>query len=189
MLEKIISLDKELLVFLNNLGATQYDGFWLLITKQTNWILFFLLLLYFIGKKFGAKQTLILLLFVALLVTISDQTTNLFKYGFQRLRPCSDPSINTMIRVVKSSATFSFFSGHAASSMAVSMFIFLNISKFYKYTFLLFIWPLFFAYSRIYLGLHFPIDIITGYIFGASLGFLMYKLYQSLRVKYFSTII
>ena len=73
------------------------------ITKQSNWTPFFLVLLYFIYKKIGVKQTLYLLLFVMVLITISDQFTNLVKDTFQRLRPCSDPKINGLIRVVKSS--------------------------------------------------------------------------------------
>ena len=78
MVEKLLSLDTKLFVFLNGLGSETYDGLWLFITKQSNWIPLFLLLLYVIYKKLGAKQTLYLLLFVAVLVTFTDQTTNLF---------------------------------------------------------------------------------------------------------------
>ncbi len=122
MLEKLLSLDTQLFIYLNGLGSETYDPLWLMITKQLNWLPFFLLLAYLIFKKLGAKQTLILLLFVAVLITITDQTTNLFKNGFQRLRPCNDPDINTFIRVVKKSNSFSFFSGHAANTMAVATF-------------------------------------------------------------------
>jgi undecaprenyl-diphosphatase len=167
------------------LGSETYDGLWLFITKQINWIPFFILLLYLIFKKTGTKQTLFLLLFVAFLVAFTDQTTNLFKNGFQRLRPCSDPEINTIIRVVKSSSTFSFFSGHAANTMAVTTFLFLILKRHFKYFGLLFLWPLIFAYSRIYLGLHYPIDIICGYLCGLTLGFLMFKIYQTAQQKYF----
>ena len=66
MLEKLLSLDTQLFVFLNGLGSTTYDGLWLFITKQSNWIPLFLLLLYVIYKKLGAKQTLYLLLFIVL---------------------------------------------------------------------------------------------------------------------------
>ena len=133
MLEKILTLDKELFFYLNSLGSPIFDGIWLQITKQTNWIPLFLVLLYFIYRKLGIKQTLYLLLFVIVLVTISDQFTNLVKNTFQRLRPCSDPKINTLIRVVKSSETFSFFSGHAANTMAVATFLFLLFKSKFKY--------------------------------------------------------
>lgn len=177
MFEKLIQLDKQLLIFLNGLGSPDFDGLWLIITKQIYWIPLFLFLLYLVYKKIGAKQTLILLLFVAVLVAFTDQVTNLFKNHFQRLRPCNNTSVNKIIRVVKESNSFSFFSGHAANSMAVATFLFFNFSKQYNYFWLIFLWPLIFAYSRIYLGLHFPTDILTGYFFGITFGFLMYKIY------------
>ena len=185
MLEKILSLDTELFIYLNGLGSETYDGLWLFITKQINWIPLFLLLAYLIFKKLGTKQTLYLLLFVAILITITDQTTNLFKYGFQRLRPCNNPEINTFIRVVKKSNSFSFFSGHAANSMAVATFLFFNFKHKIKYFGFLFLWPLIFAYSRIYLGLHYPSDILTGYLCGFILGFVMFKIYKVAQQKYF----
>ncbi len=178
MLEKILLLDKELLIYLNGLGSETFDGLWLFITKQTNWIPFFIFLLYLVYKKLGVKQSLIVLIFVAVLVAATDQITNLFKYEFQRLRPCSDPAINTIIRVVKSSETFSFFSGHAANTMAVAAFLFLLLKKQYRYFWLIFLWPLIFAYSRIYLGLHYPIDIMCGYLCGWITGYLMHKAFQ-----------
>lgn len=185
MVDKILSYDTQLFVFLNGLGSETYDGLWLLITKQTNWIPLFLVLLYLILRKIGIKQTLYLLLFVAVLITFTDQFTNLFKNGFQRLRPCNNPEINDVIRIVKSSKSFSFFSGHAANSMAVTTFLFLILKRYYKYSYLLFLWPLVFAYSRIYLGLHYPLDIFSGYVFGLLSGFMMYTIYQRVQKKYF----
>jgi undecaprenyl-diphosphatase len=186
MLEKILSIDTELFVFLNGLGSEKYDGFWLLITKQTSWIPFFLFLLYLIYTKLGAKQSLYLLLFVAILIVLTDQTANLFKNGFQRLRPCNNPEINSFIRIVQSRNSFSFFSGHASSSMGVATFIYLIFKKDFKHFWLLFFWPFIFAYSRIYLGLHYPLDILSGFLCGGILGFLMFKLYQKVQKRNFS---
>jgi undecaprenyl-diphosphatase len=185
MIEKILSFDTDLLVYLNSLGSPAFDGLWLLITEQLNWLPLFLLLLYLIFKKLGTKQTLYLILFVALLIAFTDQVTNLFKNGFQRLRPCSNPEINTIIRVVKKSNSFSFFSGHAANSMAVATFLYLSLRQYYNYLFVLFLWPLIFAYSRIYLGLHYPLDIFCGYLFGIFSGFMLFKLYKTTQKKYF----
>lgn len=185
MLDKILSLDQKLFIYLNSLGSETYDGFWLIITKQTSWIPFFLVLLYFIYKKLGTKKTLHLLFFVSVLLLFTDQITNLFKNGFQRLRPCNNPEINSFIRIVQFRKSFSFFSGHAANTMAVATFLYFIFKKNFNYFWLLFLWPLIFAYSRIYLGLHYPIDIICGYLFGAILGFLMFKLYQKSQKKNF----
>ncbi len=184
MLEKIIDLDKSLFVFLNNLGSEPFDPIWLLITKQFNWIPFFLLLAYILYKKVTPKQFLITLVFIALMITFSDQFTNLVKNSVERLRPCNDLEIKDKIRIVKESKTFSYFSGHAANSTAAMMFIFLILRKYYKYTFLLFLYPLIFAYSRIYLGLHFPLDILSGYVFGSLVGILFYKLFNLFIIRY-----
>lgn len=186
MLEKILSLDTQLFIYLNSLGSETFDGLWLLITKQINWIPLFVLLLYLIYKKLGTKQTLYLMLFVAILLVFTDQITNLFKNGIQRLRPCNNPEINSFIRIVQSRKSFSFFSGHAANTMAVATFLYQIFKRDFKYFWLLFLWPLIFAYSRIYLGLHYPLDIISGYLCGAILGFLMFKLYQIAKKRNFS---
>ncbi|MEN9981757.1 MAG: hypothetical protein RL542_1544 [Bacteroidota bacterium] len=183
MLDKVIALDTQLFVYLNGLGSETYDSFWLFITKQSHWTPYFLVLLYLVYKKIGTKPTLLVLLSVTLLLLATDQTCNLFKYSFQRLRPCNNPEINSFIRIVKSSDTFSFFSGHAANSMATMTFLFLLLKKYYRYAFLLFLFPLIFAYSRIYLGLHYPLDILTGYLVGASFGFIAYQLYQKYVLK------
>lgn len=184
MLDKIVQLDKQFFIFLNGLGSETFDGLWLFITKQSHWTPFFLFILYVIYKRIGGKQTLYLLLSIAVLVALTDQLTNVVKFYFERLRPCSDPTMNTMIRVVKASDTFSFFSGHAANSMAVATFIYFVMKPYSKYFRFLFLWPFIFAYSRIYLGLHYPSDIICGYIFGFLMGFLIFNAYRFLQKKY-----
>jgi len=185
MLEKIQELDTQLLVYLNSLGSETYDKFWLIITNQLNWTPLFLLMFYLIYTKIGGKQTLYLLLFIAVLIAFTDQATNFVKNTFERLRPCNNPEINTIIRVVQSRKSYSFFSGHAANTMAVATFLYLVLKRHFKYLGFLFLWPLIFAYSRIYLGLHYPGDILTGYLFGALFGFITFKIYQKLKPKYF----
>lgn len=185
MLEKIEQLDINLLVYLNGLGSERFDPFWLIITNQLYWTPFFLFLFYVIYKKIGGKQTLYILLFIAILIAFTDQTTNLFKHTFQRLRPCNNLDIKSVMRIVMVRNSYSFFSGHAANTMAVATFLFLVLRRYFKYLGFLFLWPLIFAYSRIYLGLHYPGDILTGYFFGALFGFLIYLAYRRLKPQYF----
>lgn len=185
MLEKILELDRQLFILLNGWGSETYDGLWLFITKQINWIPFFLLLAYLIVKKIGAKQSLILVIFVALLIAVTDQSTNFVKNSFHRLRPSNNPDINLLIRVVQKRNSFSFFSGHAANTMSVATMLFLLMKPYYKYFWLIFLWPLIFAYSRIYLGLHYPSDILCGYLFGLLTGSLMFLAYQAAQKKFF----
>lgn len=180
MLEKILELDKELFVFLNGLGSDTFDGLWLMITKQLNWTPLFIFVFCLLQRKLGWKKFGFYILFTAVLILVCDQTSGLFKWYFQRLRPCNDEELKGIIRIIKSSPirSFSFFSAHAANSMATTVFTFMILKKYYKHIYLLFLFPLIFAYSRIYLGLHFPGDILTGYVFGATFGFICYKLYQ-----------
>jgi len=183
MLDKIIALDKDLLVYLNGLGSPTYDGLWLIITKQVYWTPFFLLLAYLVYKKIGLKNLGIVVLFIALILLVCNESVEFCKYTFKRLRPCNDPGIKDIIRIVHQSSTYSFFSGHAANSMATMTFLFLILRKYYKYAFLLFLYPLIFAYSRIYLGVHFPSDILTGYVFGLLFGITFYEGYHYYMVK------
>ena len=183
-MEELISLDKELFLFLNGLGSETYDEFWKIITKQLNWAPFILAVFYLIQRKIGWKNLGIVILFLAVLIAFTDQITNLFKHSFERLRPCNDTDVKGIARIVIHRDSFSFFSGHASNSMATTTFIFLLLRKHYKFAFLLFLFPLIFAFSRIYLGLHFPSDILVGYFFGATFGFGFYRLYVFLGRKY-----
>ena len=183
VLDTILEYDKELFVYLNALGNENWDTFWMTLTNQLSWIPLYLLFLILIVKQLGWKKGLVLILFTALLITFSDQFSNLMKNSFGRLRPNRDVSINEFIRILKNNKSFSFISGHATTSTAVTLFMHLTLRKYYKYTLFFFIWPLLFAYSRIYIGVHFPLDIICGALFGLVIGFIFYRLSLKLLFK------
>ncbi|HBK84346.1 MAG TPA: phosphatase PAP2 family protein [Flavobacterium sp.] len=183
-MEELLKLDRELFVFLNNLGSEPFDNLWLIITKQVYWSPLIIFVFYLLKKNIGWKNLGIIILFLALLIVFTDQITNFFKNYFERLRPCNDPKIKDYIRIVLHRNSFSFFSGHASNSMATTMFVFFIIKKYYKHSYLLFLFPIIFAYSRIYLGLHFPLDIITGFVFGSFNALLFLKLYLLFQKKY-----
>ncbi len=176
LLDFIVQKDKELLIFLNNLGIEQWDAFWLYVTNKRTWIPLFAFLIYLIFKSLEKRKGIVLLVVIAVLITFTDQFTNLFKYTFERLRPCNDLTIVDQLRILKQSQSFSFFSAHASNSFAVTTFMFLLLKNQYKWIFLLFIWPLLFAYSRVYIGMHFPSDIFVGMIFGILSGWVFYKI-------------
>ncbi len=182
-LDKITQYDKELLVFLNGLGNENWDSFWMTLTNQLSWIPLYILFLVLLFKAFGWKKGIVLIVFTALLITFSDQLTVFIKNYTERLRPNRDPQINDIIRIIKNNKSFSFVSGHATTSMAISLFMHLTLKKYYKYTIFFFIWPLLFAYSRIYIGVHFPIDVTMGALLGLLIGFVFYRLSVKLLLK------
>lgn len=185
MIEKILEVDKNVFIWLNSLGSPAYDPLWLLITKQINWLPMFLLFAYLVFKNLGWRHAVMILLVMALLITVTDQTTNLIKNGFQRLRPGSNPDLAHLIRAVQTRKSFSFLSGHASNSMAAAFFLYHVLKPYARYMGFIFLWPLIFAYSRIYLGLHYPLDIICGYLLGILTAFLMLRLYAYLRDRFF----
>ncbi len=178
MLHDLITYDKELFLFLNNLGTTSWDSFWLFITHKFSAIPLYILLIFLSFKQFGLKKTLILLVFTSLMIVVTNGLGDFFKYGFQRLRPCYDDEINELVRLVKDSCggKYGYFSAHAANTMAVAIF-FSNLLKKKFMTFFLIVWAMLVAYSRIYLGVHFPLDILTGMLVGLFFGWLFAKLY------------
>ena len=130
---------------------------------------------------------MILVLFIATLILVSDQTSNLFKASFKRLRPCHTDEIANLCRLVgnRCGGLYSYFSAHAANSVAIVVFFSLALkfkSKFIVY--LLFIWAILVGYSRIYIGVHFPLDILTGMFFGIIYGLLFYKLFTAFSTKF-----
>jgi undecaprenyl-diphosphatase len=187
MLEQLIQCDKELFLFLNNLGMPTWDNFWLIVTNKLTFIPLYAVLLYLIYKHLGLKSLLLLVLVIAAMITFTDQVTNLFKDGFERLRPCREDGVKEFMRfIAPRCGKYGFFSGHSSNSMAAAVFIGLLLKPYYKkLIFILLFWSAIVAYSRIYVGVHYPLDIICGMTFGALSGFGFYKLQKYLRQRYF----
>ena len=185
MFEKIIHLDKTILIYLNNLGTEQWDPFWLFITRHFNWSPVFIVVLYLFFKYLGWKKGVFLLFFLAVFITFSDQFTNFIRSVFERLRPNNDPAIKDQLRRLINPQNYSFTSGHATTSTAVAVFAVQLLKKHTRYIYLFVLFPVLFAYSRLYLGVHFPIDILTGATIGAMIGFLFVKLYRFLETRFF----
>ena len=192
MIEEILNLDSELFLFLNSLGSSNFDSFWIYLSYKESNILFYLSLLifYFYSKsqKIKLSEVFYSLLFIAIMITITDQTSNLFKDAFQRLRPCYNNSLQDYVRLVKETCggKYGFFSAHASNSFSLAVFFGLIYRN--KYKFIIYI-TLFYAslisYSRVYLGVHFPLDIFFGSIYGIIIGLVVFKIYKN-KLNFFN---
>ncbi|MEN8764399.1 MAG: phosphatase PAP2 family protein [Wenyingzhuangia sp.] len=187
LLDVFIHADQQLLVYLNNFGDRRYDAFWLAITKATNWLPLFIFWLFLLVKQLGWKKGIFLFLFISLMAGLSDILVNLIKYSFERPRPCWQIGVMEQIRILKPSRSFSFVSGHATTSMAVTTFIYFLFRKKSPWTVIFFSYPLLFAYSRIYMGKHYPLDILCGYALGVTEAIICVKLVKFLIHKWFDT--
>ena len=193
MIEEILKLDSKLLIFLNNLGVPRFDNFWVSLSKiEANILMYlFLICLFFYIQKARLKfsNILYLIFVIAIMITITDQGANLFKDSFQRLRPCYDETVKDSIRLVKDNCggKYGFFSAHASNSFSLAIFFGLLFKDRTRYIILItLVYASFISYSRIYLGVHFPIDIIFGGLFGLLIGFSVYKFVYLKFLKFFN---
>jgi|TARA_X000000950_G_scaffold50245_1_gene59147 undecaprenyl-diphosphatase len=190
MLDRIKQIDTELLIFLNNLGNKSWDPLWVSITDKFTFLPLFILIIFFLFKKNGTKGLLVILLFISVLILFTDQFTNVVKDFTQRLRPCRSDELQGLLRDIDiRCGKYGFFSAHAANSISVTIFIINSVDesvkKFLKPVLIL--WVMIFSYSRIYLGVHYPLDTIFGLSFGIFSGFLFKYLYNYfISVKVFS---
>ena len=191
MIEEILKLDSQLFLFLNNLGSPTFDNFWIYLSYKESNILFYLALLIFYffneSKKIKLSEVFYSLLFIAIMIAIADQTANLFKDSFQRLRPCYNESLISFVRLVNESCggKYGFFSAHASNSFSLAVFFGLLFKN--KFRFIIYM-TLFYAFlisfSRIYLGVHFPLDIFFGGVYGIITGLVIFRIYEN-RLNFF----
>lgn len=185
-MEQLIELDRELFLFLNNLGNPAWDDFWNILTNKWSSIPLYAFLIYLLYRSLGAKGAIITVILVAGMITITDQLANVFKDGFQRPRPCRQEGVMEFARFVAvRCGSYGYFSAHAASSAALTIYMGFILKPFYsRMLYVLIFWALMVAYSRIYVGVHYPGDVLTGMLLGSIIGWIFYILQQRLMKKY-----
>lgn len=179
MWQEILKLDQQALLALNGSWGHFWDMFFFYFSNIPIWIPMYILVVYFMWKKEGTRGFLWAVLCLVIAVTVADQTCNFFKTHTPKLRPTHIPDIQDMVHYVKGyrGGLYGTVSGHAALSFTFAVFT----SKFFKkrwYTIAVFSWAAITAWSRIYLGVHFPLDIIFGTALGLTLGFTSFYIYR-----------
>ena len=176
MFETLKEWDRELFVFLNNLGIERFDGFWIFVTQIESWFPLFLFFFFLLFYFYRLKKGLIVLAFLLACFATTLFVTDLTKEFIARLRPNNVEGLGELIRILQKPTTYSFFSGHASTSFAVTTFMVLVIRKFNKWIYLAYLWPFIFVLSRIYVGVHYPSDLFVGALVGTLFAFIFYFL-------------
>ncbi len=209
MIDTWLTYDQTLFIWINSAGTPSWDPFWLMVTNKWSSIPLYLLLLWLLRQYYTWRQVLQTLFVIGLMILMTDQLANLFKYVLvQRPRPCREEALQDQLRmVVAYCGRYGYFSAHASSAAALAAFFvrwirnqgmspglesngpLAKVRGFFCPRFwiiLLPIWAFALGYSRIYLGVHYPLDVITGWIAGIVLGgFVFYPLHLML-IKRFS---
>lgn len=174
----IIDLDKKLLLFLNSFHLPWLDQVMFYLTKTFIWLPLYALLIFLIFKNYK-KQGWYILIGAALTVFLADEiTSSIMKPYFARLRPSHEPSLQGLVHLVNGYAggLYGFASSHAANTFGTALFVWLVLKPFYKWIGWIFLWAALMTYTRIYLGVHYPGDILVGALVGLASGWVSYLL-------------
>jgi undecaprenyl-diphosphatase len=181
----IINLDKISFIYLNSLHTNWLDPIMALVTRRDTWFPSYIVLIFWL-IYIQKKEAAFTIISILLAVLVSDQIcSGILKPLVGRLRPCHEPSLQGTIHLVNEcGGKFGFCSSHAANSFALATSIFLFYGK-NIFTNLLFIWAVIVSYSRIYVGVHYPLDIIFGGIIGATGAYFVFETIKYTRAKFF----
>ena len=184
-MEKLLQLDTELFLFFNGLHMPWADRIVYYLSKGWVWTPLFLFFIYLIFRIYQKRGWIVLAVF-ALTIALSDQTCNLLKNSVCRYRPSHTEVIAKDIHLVEKPEGGSYYGGkygfpsaHASNTMALAFLVIFFLSKRKKWVIALAVaWSLMMAYTRLYLGVHYPLDILFGFILGSCYALLMCFLYK-----------
>lgn len=187
MLDKLIIIDTNLFLWLNSYHSPFWDKLMWHISGKLEWLPFYLFVAVYIVYRYRWRSIAIFIA-IGIVITLADQLSVLaFKETIRRLRPTHNPDIGHLVHTVNEyrGGQFGFISNHAANSFALAGFLSLLFQKRYI-SLSLFFWAGLVSYSRIYLGVHYPADILGGAIFGSLIAWASYRLYIK-TIRYFSS--
>lgn len=175
MMEWLQHIDQQLFFFVNHTMANPVlDVVCPFMRNQKNWYVLYAVFAYLFYKKYGTK-VFYLIPAAGLLILISDQVSaNWIKNAVQRLRPCNDESIKEQVRLlVNCGKGFSFISAHATNHFALAVFVSSLLHQWRWLKPALLIWAAMIAFSQVYVGVHYPADVMAGALLGMFLAYAM----------------
>lgn len=184
MMEQLIELDKQLFLHIHrDLSSTYLDDFMLFMRDAKSWTLLYLYIMFLAIRKYKLNGLLFIVL-VAIIVIITDRfSAGLMKPFFERLRPCHNPNFiaeGYIRNLLNCGGQYGFISSHATNhfGLAVAFTWFFKQLSNYKFTnWIFYVWAGLISFAQVYVGKHYPADIIVGAIFGILIGFLILKIY------------
>ena len=185
MIDYLMDIDADALLAVNGLHDLFQDAFWWLVTAKWSSALLLLALLWILLHQ-NRRHTLLVLAMLVLAVLVADQVSSgLIKHLVGRLRPTHDPSLESMVHVINGyrGGLYGFVSSHAANSFAVATLL-SYVMRQRLVAFSLFTWALLQCYSRMYLGVHYPGDILGGILVGLLVGWLAWHLMRTIQRRY-----
>jgi undecaprenyl-diphosphatase len=166
----MVELDRTIFLFLNSLHTPFLDTVMWVLSMRTVWIPLYVLIIWLLAAKYG-KRVWIPLVLVPVLVLLTDQGSNLLKNLVERPRPCHEPALEGLVHIVRGrcGGMYGFVSAHASNTFGIAAFtIPLLRQRWFSRTVI--IWALAVSYSRIYLGVHYPGDVLGGALLGVAAG-------------------
>jgi undecaprenyl-diphosphatase len=191
MFEWLEKIDRQLFLFLNGLHVEWLDTVMWYISTIGIWFIPFIIFLLFAYKKGGWRFVAIIILGTAICILLSDRiSVDLFKNVFERYRPTHNLEIRDLVHIVQDpngeyyrGGKFSFVSSHASTATAIGVFILLHFRKYGNSWYFILPFVALISYSRIYLGVHYPGDIIGGTLLGATIAFIVYIISKQFLVS------
>ena len=179
-MEALQQFDADIFSAINSLHASYFDSFMWLVTKIATWIPMILMLVYLLYFKKGWRRTVTVVLAIGLVILIADQVSaSIIKPLVERARPSHNPDLDSTIHIVNGyrGGPFGFVSSHAANCFGIALLLAM-IFKNRLFTWTMVVWATLMCYSRIYLGVHYPGDIVCGALLGYAAAWVVYRLLQ-----------
>lgn len=187
IVEWLIAADRNLFRIINGqLSCPAFDGLLPLWRTPEFWTPLYLFLVVFMWINFRKAALWWMLYFVVTVSTMDLIGNKLIKQTVQRIRPCNDPSMfpDLILRIPHCGTGYSFISNHAANHFALAMFAFLTLGAVArKWRWLFFVWAFSIGWAQIYVGVHYPFDVLAGALIGILMGGIMATLFNKIHQR------